>query len=164
MVTSTDTNNPTVKAREVLAKYWDGGLPIDPRAIAEKMGITVKPVTCCGYSGKAFHKNDQAVIEYDENEFSLRQRFTIAHELGHHVLGHTASGHQYRDEANKFSVHVPIPEESQANKFAAELLAPEMGIKHFIFKENINSLDKLAEKFSISTVAMKYRLTNLGLL
>jgi Zn-dependent peptidase ImmA (M78 family) len=164
MVTPSRINNPTVKAREVLAKYWDGELPIDPSAIAKKMGIVVTPVTCCGYSGKAFQEDDQAVIEYDRDEYSLRQRFTIAHELGHHVLGHTGNGHQFRDEASKFNLNVPIPEESQANKFAAELLAPEMAIKHLIFKEKINSLTKLAEKFSVSTVAMKYRLTNLGLL
>lgn len=160
----TKTNNPTIRAQEVLSKYWDGKLPIDPHAIAEKMGITVKPVSCCGYSGKAFQENNRPVIEYDAEEYSLRQRFTIAHELGHHVLGHTENGHQFRDDANKFNLNVPSPEESQANKFAAELLAPEMAIKHLVFKENINSLITLAEKFRVSTVAMKYRLTNLGLL
>ncbi|WP_050897796.1 ImmA/IrrE family metallo-endopeptidase [Methylobacter tundripaludum] len=128
------------------------------------MGITVIPVSSRGYSGKAYQVNNQSVIEYDQTEFLLRQRFTIAHELGHHVLSHTDNGHQFRDEANKFSFNISIPEETQANKFAAELLAPEIAIKHFVFKEKINSLTQLAELFSVSTVVMKYRLTNLGLL
>jgi Zn-dependent peptidase ImmA (M78 family) len=159
-----DNGVPNRKAVEILTRYWDGVLPIDPIAIATKMGIAVKPVVCRGYSGKAYQENNQSIIEYDYTEFPLRQRFTIAHELGHHVLGHTNNGHQYRDEANKFNFNVSIPEETQANKFAAEFLTPEIAIKHFIFKNNINSLTELAELFSVSTVAMKYRLTNLGLL
>lgn len=158
------TNNPTGKAQELLEKYWDGKLPIDPASIAEKMGITVKPVSFCGYSGKAFQDNGKSVIEFDDREFPLRQRFTIAHELGHHVLGHTKDGHQFRDEVGKFNLNVTIPEETEANKFAAELLAPEIAIKHYVFNKNINSLTKLANLFSVSTVAMKYRLTNLGLI
>ncbi len=151
------------KAQEILTHYWDGELPIDPIVIAKRMGITVNPISS-EYSGKAYQENNQAIIEYDTREFPLRQRFTIAHELGHIVLGHTENGHQYRDEASKFNFNISIPEETQANKFAAELLAPEIAIKHFVFKEKISSITKLAELFSVSTVAMKYRLTNLGLI
>ncbi|MEQ1739763.1 MAG: ImmA/IrrE family metallo-endopeptidase [Methyloglobulus sp.] len=155
---------PISKAQEILARYWDGKLPIDPIDFANKMGITVKPIESCEYSGKAYQENGLGFIEYDWTEFPLRQRFTIAHELGHIVLGHTDNGHQFRDEVSKFNFNITIPEETQAIKFAAELLAPEIAIKHFVFKDKISSIEELSKLFLVSTVAMKYRLTNLGLM
>lgn len=156
--------SPTQKARQVLINHWDGELPIDPAAIAGKLGISVKPVTGCDYSGKAYQEDGSWVIEYNDSESNLRQRFTIAHELGHHLMSHTDATHQFRDDPSKFNLNVAIPEETQANKFAAELLMPKLAIEHFVFNENISSLNKLAELFSVSTVAMQYRLKNLGLL
>lgn len=156
--------SPTQKARQVLINHWDGELPIDPAALAGKLGIFVKPVTGCDYSGKAYQEEGSGIIEYNDSESKLRQRFTIAHELGHHVMSHTDATHQFRDDPSKFNLNVAIPAETQANKFAAELLMPKLAIEHFVFNEKISSLKTLAELFSVSTVAMQYRLKNLGLL
>ena len=147
-----------------MINHWDGELPIDPAALAKKLGIAVKPVAGCDYSGKAYQEDGSGIIEYNDSESKLRQRFTIAHELGHHVMSHTDATHQFRDDPGKFNLNVAIPEETQANKFAAELLMPKLAIEHFVFNEDISSLNKLAELFSVSTVAMQYRLKNLGLL
>ena len=156
--------SPAQAAKQVLTEHWNGQLPIDPVALAKKMGIIVKPVSGTDYSGKAYQQGDKRCIEYSDTESILRQRFTIAHELGHHLLSHTDSNHQFRDDPSKFNINVTIPEETQANKFAAELLMPELAIDHFIFNENISSLNELAKKFSVSMVAMQFRLKNLGLL
>lgn len=58
------------------------------------------------------------VIYYNPNESANRQRFTIAHELGHHVLGHTMYGDMFRDNFKDGIYH---PEEIAANSFAAEI-------------------------------------------
>lgn len=157
-------SSPAQAAKQVLTEYWDGRLPIDPAAFARKMGIAVEPISGADYSGKAYQQDDTRYIEYNDTESALRQRFTIAHELGHHLLAHTDASHQFRDDSSKFNLNVAIPEETQANKFAAELLMPKLAIEHFIFNENISSLDELAKRFSVSTVAMQFRLKNLGLL
>ena len=160
-----DIVGATEKAQEVLTAYWDDTLPVDPQKIAKKMGITIKAISHEGCSGKACKENgESAVIEYDNTELPLRQRFTIAHELGHHVLNHTSNGHHFRDEISQFKANVRSPTETQANKFAAELLAPEIAIKHYVFKKNITSIETLARLFKISSVAMKYRLKNLGMI
>ena len=157
-------NSTTQKALQVLIDDWDGLFPVNPVAIAKKAGINVKAVRDLGYSGKAFIKDGVPVIEYNDSDSDLRKRFTVAHELGHHLLNHTDSGHQFRDDPKAFSINVPSSTEVEANKFAAELLMPEVAVKHFVFKEGITSLPELAERFAVSTVAMQFRLKNLGLL
>jgi Zn-dependent peptidase ImmA (M78 family) len=154
---------PIKKAKEILAEYWDSILPVSPKKIAEKLGISVRAVNNSEpYSGKAFLENTTKIIEFKESEPILRQRFTIAHELAHHMLGHTADGHKFRDNIAQFSLRSSEPFEIQANKFAAELLMPKEAIDYLIMDENITSLNQLAELFAVSTVAMQYRLNNLG--
>lgn len=157
---------PVKKAKQVLTECWDGLLPVSPKKIAEKVGVSVRAAANNEpYSGKAFLENEIKVIEYKSSEIPLRQRFTIAHELAHHMLGHTNEGHKYRefqDDVSKFNLREADPFEIQANKFAAELLMPKEAVEYLIMEKNITSLNKLAELFQVSTVAMKYRLTNLG--
>lgn len=60
-------------------------------------------------------------IVYRDEEVRGRTRFTIAHELGHILLGHELSdnrGH-YRTASDRRE-----PAENQADEFAARLLAP----------------------------------------
>ncbi len=61
-----------------------------------------------------------------------RQRFTAAHELGHHVLGHT----------EELDVDVMAEqqslEERDANRFAAELLVPRRGVMKFVLHEKLD--------------------------
>ncbi len=61
-----------------------------------------------------------------------RQRFTAAHEFGHHVLGHV----------EELDVDVMAEQQSQeerdANRFAAELLVPRRGVMKFAIKEKLD--------------------------
>lgn len=98
----------------------------------------------------------------------MRRRFTIAHELGHHVLGHLreaiASGGNAelpRDGNVTYSLAFYDQKEVDANKFAAELLMPESAVAYFVDKTTKN-LSELARTFNVSDTAMSYRLSNLG--
>jgi hypothetical protein len=99
-----------------------------------------------------------------------RERFTIAHELGHFLL-HT-------DELTLSSVFFACREkdihsttsrqnnrgkEAEANRFAAELLMPEQLIKKLARKWKASIL-KMSNCFNVSTEAMRIRLTQFGLL
>jgi len=102
----------------------------------------------------------------------VRQRFTIAHELGHMLL-HTRDLHydgkfvQFRDKVSSSGID---PQETAANLFAAELLMP----KKFIDKdledllaldiEDDDAIGALADKFEVSRQAMTVRLVSLGYL
>lgn len=65
----------------------------------------------------------------NSNESVVRRNFTIAHELGHYLLGHTSSS-----EYENLLFRKPLEEqndpiiEQEANCFAANLLVPE----HFL--------------------------------
>jgi Zn-dependent peptidase ImmA (M78 family) len=63
-------------------------LPIDPIACAKYLGVNVQPVTLeADISGLFVMKDKMAFIRYNENEKNdKRNRFTIAHELGHFIL------------------------------------------------------------------------------
>lgn len=61
-------------------------------------------------------------IFYDSSLPIGRQRFTVAHEIGHLVLGHVGNG--MATVENREPTGTERAEERQANQFAARLLAP----------------------------------------
>lgn len=148
-------------ARDVLQQYWDGSLPVNPAQIALAMGIEVRPDPFLGYSGH-YLRNGGGVplIIYNCNEAAVRQKFTIAHELGHHVNG---DDNVPRDTSVQFSSANWNPVEAAANKFAAALLMPAEHVRYLANSRGAN-LSWLAQKFGVSTAAMQYRLKNLGII
>lgn len=148
-------------AREILRRYWDGFLPVNPAEIARNMDIEVISNPSMGHSGHYRFNYGQPVIEYNSTEARVRQRFTIAHELGHHVNGDIDAP---RDTAASFSARTWDPAEVEANRFAAALLMPDYVVRALVYDEGITNIEDLAEEFGVSTVAMKYRLENLGIL
>jgi Zn-dependent peptidase ImmA (M78 family) len=101
------------------------------------------------------------LITYNYSEPLVRQRFTIAHEIGHHVHGDLNAP---RDSSVQFSARSHDPKEVAANRFAAALLMPAALVKHAVYKDSITDLRELAKKFGVSTAAMEFRLKALGIL
>lgn len=157
--------SPAVAARELLASHWNGVLPVRPEELARKVGLTIRNKSSVftdedyPYSGH-FLRNE-GVIEVNIDEGVLRQRFTLAHELGHFALGHQDSP---RDMSANFSSAQSTPIERAANQFAAELLMPAEAVSKVVRSGMFKSIDELAEAFQVSKVAMTYRVNNLGLL
>lgn len=150
--------------REVLSQYWDGTLPVDPSRIARAMGIPVQ-ATALNVSGVIELEQGRPAISYNEADVPVRQRFTIAHEIGHYVLGHLNAGTpRFRDPATNFSSAADSNDERQANRFAADLLMPAETVQYAITKREYRGIAKLAALFGVSQVAMKYRLVQLGLI
>lgn len=149
-------------AQYFLDSFWDGRLPVDPASIAQNAGITVlldDSLAHDGLSGRFAKENGVPVIRCNPYDHPVRQRFTIAHELGHCALGHGAA---YRDPATNFSANALNPEEVAANRFAAQLLMPADLIELKIKEQTPPTLNGLANLFGVSEIAMKYRLINLG--
>ncbi|MEO0996944.1 MAG: ImmA/IrrE family metallo-endopeptidase [Pseudomonadota bacterium] len=153
---------PSEAAKEFLSKYWDGTLPVQPKAIAEKVGIEVIPdpdLAKDGLSGKFEYVDGKPVIRYNPSEPEVRQRFTIAHEFGHFALDHRGV---FRDPTKNFSLSNYDPKEVAANKFAAECLMPAPNVRSLVLNGSVH-LNDLASEFNVSEVAMRHRLSNLGL-
>ncbi|WP_423597015.1 ImmA/IrrE family metallo-endopeptidase [Roseateles sp. MS654] len=151
-------------ARELLTRHWDRHLPIDPVKIASAAGVSVYARGGLGdshypYSGYYRRmENGVPTLEFNVTEAPVRQRFTVAHELGHFALGHEDSP---RDAGNFYSSR--DPKERLANKFAAELLMPGSLVRQYYSSGAAQSVEELAQLFGVSKDAMGYRLINLGL-
>lgn len=104
----------------------------------------------------------------------MRQRFTIAHELGHLALHpgkvlivDPSVRVNLRNEVSSLGTDF---EEIQANVFAAELLMPRTLITRLVpelasaTSSHENTVTSLAGLFQVSKEAMSYRLINLGIL
>lgn len=155
---STKQLDPVETAKKVLRTYSQGG-PVSPEAIAAAAGVRVLGLPLLnGASGSYEATEAGPVIKVNRSEADVRQRFTVAHELGHHFLRH---GKAFRDDSSNFSTLVRDWKEVQANRFAAELLMPEGAIRAAVKRES--DISRLARMFDVSTAAIGFRLKNLGL-
>jgi Zn-dependent peptidase ImmA (M78 family) len=162
-----DTNTGAKRARQTReAVGLDASAPLEcVLALAEeRLGV---PVVVAGLgpdiAGSCWRDGDDRTLLWVNGEqFVPRQRFTLAHEVGHVRCGHDGAL-PVEDTATLNTFHGD-PREVQANAFAAELLAPAAGVRDFVDREpDLECVVGLAAWFGISTIAALYRLQTLGL-
>jgi Zn-dependent peptidase ImmA (M78 family) len=158
-------------ANEVLAKTKSRPPKVDPVAVAKALGAEVVPVRDnSNSSGMVAREGARIIIGVNTTHPENRQRFTVAHELGHMLLhadqpllvdndGLSLIGYRRDGEKND--------REREANVFAAALLMPKAWVDEAVAGEEIavdddGRVTKLAERFGVSQQAMMYRLMNLG--
>jgi len=140
-----------------------GHFYVDPLEIAQNEGIRVIPSNGLDVDGKIYKdKSGNVCIEYDSSVHPNRQRFTIAHELGHYFKGHLADKTLFRDSLQNFNLDNYDIYEVEANNFAADILMPKDKIDFLLYKEGITSIEEMAHLLRVSQTAMMYRLKNLG--
>ncbi|QDH14093.1 ImmA/IrrE family metallo-endopeptidase [Formicincola oecophyllae] len=153
-------------AEQVLLAYSDRGvLPIDPVTIARRAGVEVEPENfkdgVCGWYIPA-SGTSRPVIQYHWSGHENRQRFTIAHELGHHFLQHGERPRDTSRQLQESGIFNADPVEVAANYFAADLIMPSFYVKT-LYRMGMRSVDELAKKFRVSVQAMDIRVNKLGL-
>ena len=160
-------------AREILRRTG-GAIPVDVEAIARAHDIAVRRAEFEeGVSGMLVIKDGQAVIGINARHHPNRQRFSLAHELGHYVL-HREVASVFVDAAPVFfrdetSADGSVRQEIEANAFAAELLLPEAALREQLGGRPVDALDdlavrRLAARFGVSAQALTIRLTKLRLI
>jgi Zn-dependent peptidase ImmA (M78 family) len=164
---------PEVEAAALIARLKITTPPIPVHELAALLGAQiVEERLDKDMSGLLFRQPGRIVIGLNETHPPVRQRFTIAHELGHLVL-HPGTNVfldrrvNFRDQTSSLAVD---RDEIQANSFAAELLMPaEMVLAECQRASNLGTLmtsgfvADLATIFDVSSEAMGHRLTNLGI-
>lgn len=100
-------------------------------------------------------------IYINQNENPQRQRFTLAHEIGHAKLHKGEDIIDYR--ANIDSPDPTKPKEIEANHFAANLLMP---VEDFIpvWRERDGDLSRVANYFGVSISCAQVRVKSLKLI
>lgn len=152
-------------------------------ALAENLGLTVSSDAGLneGISGLIQREGDGYAIKVAGSEHVYRQRFTMAHEIGHFLLhrslldaeGGTNDNTMYRNDINGRAYNSQIEDihERQANSFAANLLMPEQAVRAAWLEESEKSnhpegwvtLTAMHRRFQVSPSAMRWRLKNLRL-
>ncbi|MCL2464648.1 MAG: ImmA/IrrE family metallo-endopeptidase [Micrococcales bacterium] len=148
-------------AEEVRAAYSDPGFPVDPEQVARAMGMVVEPTMLVTDISGMLQVNPGVPprIYVDYSDVPQRQRFTVAHEIGHYYE-HTSRGQDDFNFIDKrggpYDVH-----EAYADEFAGNLLmpAPEVDQLH----RRGAGLATMARHFDVSLSAMQVRLKRLGL-
>jgi Zn-dependent peptidase ImmA (M78 family) len=140
-------------------------IPVDVGGLASALGISVKKVNFSGdVSGQLMRLGeDQFIISVNAHHSPTRQRFTIAHELAHFVLHRHLIGAgitdncAYRAIGSTGNPNIHRREESEANKFAANLLMPADSIIS-LQNNGIEDTNLLARKLGVSPRAVEIRL------
>jgi Zn-dependent peptidase ImmA (M78 family) len=155
-------------------KAWQVPVPID--LVARGLNLkTEASVLGDDISGLLVVEKRRGAIGYNSTHAHVRQRFTVAHEIGHYVMHVKNSTHSrlfidryvaFRDDESSAGNDW---EEVEANAFGAALLMPARLVRDEIKKRKLDlddedDLSALAKQFLVSTSAMSYRLVNLGLL
>lgn len=149
----------------LMAAHAPSEPPIDVDDLASRCGVRVLSFNFAGMvDGLVVQLADGPAIGLDEAKPNQdRRRFTLAHELGHHLLRHSASFHV--DFVDVGALGEPPgynwQHERAANEFAANLLMPA----DLVRREHARDHDvrELAALFVVSRQAMGFRLASLGL-
>lgn len=110
-------------------------------------------------SGVLEYDNGIWLIKVNNKHNSKRQRFTIAHELGHFML-HRNKSALFEDKVFFRAVEKDNMEYA-ANSFAALLLMPESRVRKAV-NDGMRNIGALADRFGVSSPAMKARVVELG--
>lgn len=140
--------------------------PIDPFELAKTLGIEVYVTPLAsGLSGFIAKPSPEepAKIYVNSTHSHVRQRFTVAHEIGHFFHEGLLRNGSY-DSLRREEGHANLgtdPKERWANSFAASLLMPGGPVSTLYASGRTTS--ELASTFNVSEAAMSFRLANLGL-
>lgn len=159
-------------ASELLAEAGVSEPPVDAYFLAKRLGVQVVHASMNqDVSGMLIRDGEALTVGLNSKQARQRQRFTLAHELGHLRL------HRGRPLIVDSLVRVNLRdstsatatdrEEIEANRFAASLLMPEAMIRAAVANaatgRPVQLQRELAQLFDVSAEAMGYRLINLGI-
>lgn len=133
-------------------------IPVDLITLCSDFGWILKGDDLKGEDGYIIMINEskKIFIYYDNTTKSIssnRYRFTIAHEIGHLILGH------HKLNQNKINEQAIYNMEKEADIVAAEILMPYSVLR----KQDSFDINELSELFKVSKEAMTVRIDSLGL-
>ncbi|XVL44156.1 ImmA/IrrE family metallo-endopeptidase [Staphylococcus equorum] len=129
-------------------------------------------------SDSGYYDSEKDKIIINPLEHKNRKRFTLAHELGHALLEHEGISFRTKDKV-KYKDIIEKMRETEANKFAAQLLMPKELVRYLLI-EAIQNMDynpknlgeyqveqlikEVAKKLRVSEESLGYSMKNYKLL
>lgn len=154
-------------ARKLIKDLKLTGPPVPEQEAARLAGLDVIPYDFPDeISGVLVYSGGIKAIGVNKTHAVVRQRFSIAHELGHFMLRHDDDFFlDFSDPA----IYQPGEEQAdnnaevEANEFAAELLMPMDMLKQDYKTKRIHDPKELARRYKVSEQALWVRLLSLKL-
>jgi Zn-dependent peptidase ImmA (M78 family) len=172
-------SNARRQADALLAKYAIRTPPVDVRDVAKRLGLRVIEMNLGDeHSGLLLTQPGTVpCIVVNEMHHENRKRFTIGHEIGHHVLRHHfGNSVVHADPVTSVSYRGATaaagsdPKEIAANQFASSLLMPTALMRRAVDRVRLRLardpeevVSELARGFEVSEQAMTLRLKSLRL-
>ena len=160
------------KLAEIIREACDLQTPVDLRQAVERLGGTIEKESAAEYEAMVTKSGDGFKIILSNNEYDRRERFSIAHELGHLFLhmGYLIDEEKWKSVGDYTdSVYFRYGhsiEEHEANEFAAAFLMPKaefVSIARDHFVNGSYDVDSIAGHFEVSRDAAVNRGRWLGL-
>jgi len=136
---------------------------LDIEAIAYHARIEVRYKSMVGCEASLIGFKDNAIVTIGDSMPWRRQRFSIAHEIGHWQL-HRGETFNCRSDDFEFPIEKKPPKEKVADVFAAELLMPISlfrPLANRIQYHSFESIKTLSEAFDTSLVSTALRVIDM---
>ena len=141
--------------------------PVPVKELVRDSGVQVLPWDFeDNIDGLVLELDTGPVIWVNKHQAPTRQRFTLAHELGHHLLRHADTFHlelggDLAPNATGGHPNYDWRAERAANEFAANLLMPASMLRRAA--ATVSDVAALSTQFKVSRAAMGFRLTALNI-
>ncbi len=163
-MTSREWNSLDPDQRKLIEGY-QGEAPVRLSAISQALGLIVRASTLPpGISGEIrpdANRPGQFIVRVNRHDSAVRQRFTVAHEIGHYLLHRDQIGSGIVDDA-LYRSSLSDRREAEANRIAADILMPEGLVDTWLDRARVLGVDDpasyLKQRFEVSDAAMKIRL------
>lgn len=153
--------------------------PLDPRALADYLGIQVwtprdvpelsdksikqlTEVDPSSWSAVTIATNGQHLVILNSAHARTRQQNSLAHELAHLILNHRPARTTVSDEGYLFCDRYDAEQEEEANWLAGALLLPREGLLDDYRRTRSSTM--IAREFGVSTKLVDWRLRMTGIL
>lgn len=147
-------------ARQELGIGLESPIPDLLRLLEDEAGLHIFIVSLPedGIDGAYQVDRGAPFVLINQEKHPVRKRFTLAHEFGHHRLGHGAQLDSQIDLGDRKLTEV------EANRFAGAFLMPRPAVDDWFARHDDPELDleilvRLAVTFNVSAFVARYRLT-----
>jgi len=143
-------------------------VPIQIGKIAEELGLDVESITLPANISGLIRKvsddeGERFVIEVNNTDASVRQRFTVAHEISHYLLHRSDIDAIGITDTILYRSGLSNKKEVEANQLAAALLMPwssihEWSVRRFGCSPTVEHIAEIASAFRVSGLSVGFRL------
>lgn len=160
-------SNPAQRAESLIDELGiASACDIDVDAIAFDSGVEVLYEPLDGCEGTLVGFGGKAIATVNPSSSRGRERFSVAHEIGHWLL-HRGKSFRCRADDIMQNYSADIGLEKEADTFASHLLMPTSIFQPAIKEANrpgLTDLQSIAERFEVSMQAVSIRLATLDTL